>query len=90
MTQITSRTQFDAIDPQALADAVLVYLVAAAGEAAITDEADIALEAALLEQGVIAPHEVITHIAADLFSVEIHLDDGSIFEVNISGQVTAH
>ena len=86
MTQITSRTQFDAIDPQALAADVLVYLTTAEGN----DEADIALEAALLEQGVIAPHEVIAHIIADLFSVEIHLDDGSIFEVNISGQVTAH
>ena len=56
MTQANT-TDRDPIDPQALADDALLYLLAEN-----RDEADVAFEAALLAQGVMRPDEAIEQI----------------------------
>ncbi len=80
MTQITDR---DAADPQALASDVLLYLLADES----SDEADIALEASLLEQGVISPADVVAILTREFFGVVVHLEDGTIFAIDTFGKV---
>lgn len=81
MTQTTDR---DAINPEILAQAVAVYRWN-------DDEADIALEAVLLEQGVIAPHEIVELIEPivneRLLGLFIQLTDGTMFSVTVGGAV---
>lgn len=80
MTQTTDR---NAINPEILAQAVATYRW--------NDEADIALEAVLLEQGVINPAEVIELIEPivneQLLGLFIQLTDGTMFSVTVGGAV---
>lgn len=84
MNQITDR---DVINPEALAQAITVW------RCDRSDEADITLEAVLLQQGVIAPHEAIEHIEAvrngssEIVGLFIQLDDGAMFSIDRDGQV---
>jgi hypothetical protein len=80
MTQITDR---DAADPQALASDVLLYLLADDSSC----EADIALEASLMEQGVINTDEVIDQMTREFFGVVVRLEDGTMFAVDTFGKV---
>ena len=80
-------TDRDAIDPQALAAAVDAYRWN-------SDEADIALEAVLLEQGVISALEAIEQIEPivndQLIGLIIRLDTGEMFTVDREGGVESY
>ena len=84
MTQTTDR---DAINPEALAEAIATW------RCDRSEEADIALEAALLEQGVITPDEAIEQIEAvrngssEIIGLFIRLDTDEMFTVDRDGQV---
>jgi hypothetical protein len=86
MTQTTDR---DAINPQALAEAITTW------RCDRSDEADIALEAALLEQGIITPDEAIEQIEAvrngssEIIGLFIRLDSDEMFTIDRDGQVHA-
>lgn len=88
MTQ-TTNTDRDAINPQALAEAITVW------RCDRSDEADIALEAALLEQGIITPDEVIEQIEAvrngssEIIGLFIRLESDEMFTIDRDGQVHA-
>jgi hypothetical protein len=82
MTQTTNR---DAADIQALALALRAYLRPQIRR----DERDIALEAVLLEQGVMAPTEAIGHIDIGDEWVTINLESGEAFNVNVDGTTEA-
>lgn len=77
----------DPIDPQALAAAVGAYRWN-------SDEADIALEAVLLEQGVISPSEAIEQIelvvSDQLIGLFIRLDTDEMFTVDREGAVETY
>lgn len=80
MTQTTDR---DAADTQALALAIRAYIRPQIRR----DEADIALEAALLEQGVMAPTDAIESIETDAYGVIVTLESGEILFIDINGVV---
>lgn len=81
---MNTTTDRDAINPEALAAAVDAYRWN-------SDEADIALEAVLLEQGVINPSEAIDQIepivSDELIGLFIRLDDGTMFGISRGGAV---
>ena len=79
MTQTTDR---DAADTQALAQAVRTYV-----RSTDRDERDIALEAVLMEQGVMAPTEAIESIETDAYGVIVTLESGEILFIDINGVV---
>ena len=85
MTQDTN-TDRDAINPQALAEAITVW------RCDRSDEADIALEAALLEQGIITPDEAVEQIEAvrngssEIIGLFIRLDNGDMLVIDREGQ----
>lgn len=83
MTQTTTHDR-DAINPQALAQAVRIYV-----RSTNRDERDIALESALLEQGVMNPSEVIEQIESDAFGAIIFFEHGDIIFVDIEGDVAS-
>lgn len=72
MNQTTTLDR-DPIDPAVLEFAVNSWL------AGPTDEDDIALEAVLLDQGVIRPDEVVHEFAQHAAGVHVVLDDGTEF-----------
>jgi len=86
MNQTTDR---DAINPQALAEAITVW------RCDRSDEADIALEAVLLEQGIITPDEAIEQIEAvrngssEIIGLFIRLESDEMFTIDRDGQVHA-
>lgn len=85
MTQTLDR---DAADTQALVDAFIAYLTSTTPQ----DERDVALEAALLDQGVINPSEAIEQIETltdgfEIIGLFIRLDDGAMFSVSRGGAV---
>ena len=86
MTQTTDR---DAINPEALAEAITIW------RCDRSDEADIALEAVFLEQGVITPDETIEQIEAvrngssEIVGLFIRLDTDEMFTVDRDGQIHA-
>jgi len=88
MTQDTN-TDRDAINPQALAEAITTW------RCDRSDEADIALEAALLEQGIITPDEAIEQIEAvrngssEIIGLFIRLDSNEMFTIDRDGQIHA-
>lgn len=88
MTQ-TTNTDRDAINPEALAEAITTWCCDR------SDEADIALEAVFLEQGVITPDEAIEQIEAvrngssEIIGLFIRLDTDEMFTVDRDGQVHA-
>jgi hypothetical protein len=88
MTQ-TTNTDRDAINPQALAEAITVW------RCDRSDEADIALEAALLEQGIITPDEAIEQIEAvrngssEIIGLFIRLESDEMFTIDRDGQIHA-
>lgn len=84
MTQ-TTNTDRDAINPQALAQAVRSYIRPQIRR----DEADVTLEAAFLEQGVMAPHEAIEQIEIDAYGVIVFFEHGDIILVDIRGDVAS-
>lgn len=81
MTQATN-TDRDAADTSALAQAVRTYV-----RSTDRDERDIALEAALIEQGAMTPDEAIEQIEADAFGAIIFFGHGEIIFVDIEGDV---
>lgn len=83
MTHITDR---DAIDAQTLAFAVDAWMH---GNHRDGDEADIDLEAVMLDQGVINPDEVIHEFIPRTMVGAIHvvLDDGTEFDMTSDGRV---
>ena len=81
MSQVVNPER-DAIDPSALGQAVRTYMLAADGF-----EADIALEAVLVYQGVMAPHEAIQGIEVDAFGVIIYFEHDEIIFVDVNGDV---
>lgn len=86
MNQTTDR---DAINPQALAEAITTW------RCDRSDEADIALEASLLEHGVITPDEAIEQIEAvrngssEIIGLFIRLESDEMFTIDRDGQVHA-
>lgn len=84
MSQATTHDR-DAADTQALALALRAYLRPQIRR----DEADIALEAALLEQGVIAPTEAIGGIEIGDEWATVNLESGEIFNVYADGTTEA-
>ena len=75
-------TDRDAADTSALAQAVRTYV-----RSTDRDERDIALEAALVQQGVMIPDEAIERIEADAFGAIIFFEHGEIIFVDIDGDV---
>jgi hypothetical protein len=88
MTQDTN-TDRDAINPDVLALAVRTYIRPQIRR----DEADVTLEAALLEQGVMAPHEAIESIEIDTYGVivvvEAYMFEQVTLFIDINGVVNA-
>lgn len=87
MTQTTDR---DAADTQALAQAVTAYLTSTDPQ----DERDVALEAAFIDQGVMAPDEAINQISPvtsgpEIVGLFIQFDDASMVAIRRNGQVHA-
>ena len=87
MTQTTDR---DAINPQALAEAITAYLTSTDPQ----DERDVALEAAFIDQGVMTHDEAINHISPvtsgpEIVGLFIQFDDASMIAVRRDGQVHA-
>jgi len=84
MAQTNTQTaDRDAADPQILSIGVLLYFLADE----TNDEADIALEASLLEQGVISPTDIVTALSREFFGVVVRLEDGTMFAVDFAGKV---
>ena len=85
MSQVTNPER-DAIDPSALGQAVRTYMLATD-----RDEADVALEAVLVYQAVMAPHEAIQGIevarAGGTVGVIIYFEHDEIIFVDINGDV---
>ena len=83
MTQTTDR---DAIDAQTMAFAVDAWMH---GNHRDDDEADIDLEAVMLDQGVINPGEVIHEFIPRpmVSAILVVLDDGTEFNMTTDGQV---
>lgn len=77
MNQATN-TDRDAINPEALALAVRSYI----RPQIRSDEADVTLEAALLEQGVMAPHEAIESIDIDTYGVIVVVEVTLFIDIN--------
>ncbi|TXH51129.1 MAG: hypothetical protein E6Q97_19040 [Desulfurellales bacterium] len=74
-------TDHDASNPEALAQAVHAYL-----HAADRDEADIALEAALLKQGVMTPDETVNRIEQGAFGeIVIFFDHDGFIVIFVFG-----
>lgn len=74
-------TDHDASNPEALAQAVHAYL-----HATYSDEADIALETALLEQGVMTPDETVERIEQGAFGdIVIFFDHGGFVAIFVFG-----
>lgn len=80
-----TNTDRDAADTQALALAIRAYIRPQIRR----DEADITLEAVLLEQGVMAPTEAIESIEIDVYGVIVTLESGEILFIDINGVVNA-
>lgn len=78
MTQTPDR---DAADTQALALAITTYLTSTDPQ----DERDVALEAAFIDQGVMAPTEAISYIDIGDEWVTVNLESGVIFNVYADG-----
>lgn len=83
MTQTTDR---NAIDVLTLAFAVDAWMH---GDHRDSDEADIDLEAVMLDQGVINPGEVIHEFIPRTMvgAIRVVLDDGTEFDMTTDGQV---
>lgn len=79
MTKTANR---NATNPEAVAQAVRAHL-----RATNRDEADIALEAALLQQGVMTPDEVIEQIEQDALGAIIFFERGDICLLDTDGDV---
>jgi len=79
----TQTTDRDAADPQILSIGVLLYFLAETRD----EEADIALEASLLEQGVVSPTDTIADLSREFFGVVVRLEDGTMFAVDFAGKV---
>lgn len=71
----------DPIDPRALAAAVTAWLTDD------SDEADIALEAALLAQGVMNPSETVESFESDAYGVLVFFEGGEVIFLDIDGVV---
>jgi len=84
MSQATTHDR-DAADTQALALALRAYLRPQIRR----DEADVAFEAALLDQGVMAPTEAISHIEIGDEWATVSLESGEIFNVYADGTTEA-
>lgn len=70
-------TDRDPSDQTAIEAALHAY-----NTAADRDEADVALEAVLIEQGVIRPDEVIAHIEEGVGGVTITLEGSEVFTIS--------
>lgn len=70
---MTHTTDRDPIDPSVVAFAVNGWI------AAPSDEADIELEAVLLDQGVLSPSDVVHEFAHHPAGMHVVLDDGTEF-----------
>lgn len=83
---MTHTTDRDPIDAQTLAFAVDAWLH---GNHRDGDEADIDLEAVMLDQGVIGPDDVIHEFTPVPWAASIHvvLDDGTEFNMTSDGRV---
>lgn len=88
MSQVTTHDR-DAADPQALALALRAYLRPQIRPQIRRDEADVALEAALLEQGVMAPTEAIGDIEIGDEWVTVRLESGEAVNVYADGTTEA-
>ena len=64
--------------------AVQAWLMAQDGH---NEEADIALDAALLAQGITTPLEIVECIEAEEGAVSITVDDGTTFQIGVNGRV---
>lgn len=80
-------TNRDAVNPNLVAEAILVWLATEPGN----DEADIALETALLTEGVMSPRDIVESFEgnADGSGVVMTLDNMDAFNIDaVTGAVT--